>query len=75
MEGLLGCWGRGPDDHGSQEGLQRKWFSFRLPKSNTDSGKTGCRGKVGDPELVVCAFLSSESVRSQCHLLDWSPNL
>lgn len=50
MEGLLGC-----HRDSSQEGLQRKWFSFRLTKSNKDSGKTGCRGKVSDPELVMCA--------------------
>lgn len=31
---------------------------LRLAKSNKDSGKTGCRGKVGDPELVMCASLA-----------------
>lgn len=50
-------------------------FLLRLAKSNKDSGKTGCRGKVGDPELVMCASSALKNVCSQYHLLDWSPNL
>lgn len=37
---------------------------LRLAKSNKGSGKTGCRGKVGDPELVMCA---SSALKMSAH--------
>ena len=41
---------------GQESGRPPEEVGFlQLAKSNKDSGKTGCRGKVGDPELVMCA--------------------
>lgn len=51
LEGQLGS----PQPQEPGPGLQRKWFSSRLAKSSKGSGKNReCRGKVGDPELLVC---------------------